>query len=80
MQNYGKQALVHMVLESLPKLAAEVSQPLQKIDEVVVMNGNNDRLSTEVGKLLAEGPPVVKALTGVDISNCVSKIPGAVVM
>merc|ERR1712178_563379 len=77
MQAYGRQALVQMVLESLPALAAEVAAPLSKIDEIVLLGGNNDRTSTEIGKLLAEGPTVVQALTGVDISNVVKKIPGA---
>merc|ERR1711976_434871 len=73
MQAYGKQALVQMVLEALPKIAAEVSQPLGKIDEIVLLGGENDRLSTEVGKLIAEGP-VIKALTGVDVSGAVKMI------
>merc|ERR1712043_55707 len=77
MQAYGKQALVQMVLESLPVLTAEVSAPMSKIDEVVLLSGENDRLSTELGKLIAEGPPVIKALTGVDVSGAVSMIPGA---
>jgi len=78
MQAYGKQALVQMVLESLPALAAEVSQPLGKIDDIVLLGGDNDRLSTEVAKLIAEGPAVIKALTGVDVSGAVKMIPGAV--
>merc|ERR1712226_594244 len=78
MQAYGKQALVQMVLEALPSLAAEISAPLGKIDEIVLLGGDNDRLSTELGKLIAEGPPVIKALTGVDVSGAVRSIPGAV--
>lgn len=78
MLGYGRQAMVQMVLESLPALAAEVAAPLSKIDEIVLLGGNNDRASTEIGKLLSEGPAVVQALTGVDISNVVKKIPGAV--
>ena len=77
MQSYGKQALVQMVLESLPALAAEVSQPLGKIDDIVLLGGDNDRLSTEVAKLVAEGPAVIRALTGVDVSGAVRMIPGA---
>ena len=48
---HGRQALVQMVLESLPALAAEVAAPLSKIDEIVLLGGNNDRTSTEIGKL-----------------------------
>ena len=69
MQQYGRQAMVQMVLESLPSLAAEVSKPLEKVDEIVLLSGDNDRISTKVGQLLAEGPTVVKALTGVDITT-----------
>lgn len=75
---YGKQALVHMVLDALPSLAAEISAPLEKVDEIVLLGGDNDRLSTEVGKLIAEGPPVIKALTGIDVSGAIREIPGAV--
>jgi len=77
MQAYGRQALVQMVLESLPALAAEVAAPLKKVDEVVLLSGQNDRLSTEVGKLISEGPAVIKALSGVDVSGVVRSIPGA---
>jgi len=74
MQEYGRQAMIQMVLESLPSIAAEVSRPLEKIEEIVLLGGENDRTSTQVGQLLAEGPTVVKALTGVDISNAINKI------
>merc|ERR1711997_597922 len=74
MQQYGRQAMVQMVLESLPSLAAEVSRPLEKIDEIVLLGGENDRTSTKVGQLLAEGPAVVKALTGVDISTAMNNL------
>jgi len=77
MQAYGKQALVQMVLESLPKLAAEVAAPLSKIDQIVLLGGENDRLSTEVGKLISEGPAVIKALSGIDVTGALRKIPGA---
>ena len=51
MQQYGRQAMVTMVLESLPSLAAEVARPLEKIDEIILLGGSNDRTSTQVGQL-----------------------------
>lgn len=77
MQAYGRQAMVQMVLESLPALAAEVSAPLSKIDEIVLLGGGNDSASMEIGKLLSQAPPLVEALTGVDLSKVVANIPGA---
>jgi len=76
MGQYGKQALVQMVLDSLSPLAAELAAPLSKVDQVVIMGGTNDRVSTQVGQLISEGPAVINALTGVDVSNSIRKIPG----
>lgn len=41
MQNWGKAAIIQMVLESLPGFAAEVSAPLSKISDVVILGGEN---------------------------------------
>merc|ERR1712080_40659 len=76
MGQYGKQALVQMVLDSLSPLAAELSAPLAKVDQIVIMGGSNDRVSTEIGKLISEGPAVINALTGVDVSHAIRNIPG----
>jgi len=76
-KQYGDAALMSLVLESLPKIAAEVSAPLSRVDEIVLLGGENDRTTSEVTKLLAEMPPAVQALTGVDLSKVLKKIPGA---
>ena len=66
-----------MILESLPSLAAEIASPLSRVDDIILLGGKNDRLSTEVGKIVSEGPAVIKALTGVDVSGTIKKLPGA---
>uniref|UniRef100_A0A6A7G060 Flotillin-2-like isoform X2 n=1 Tax=Hirondellea gigas TaxID=1518452 RepID=A0A6A7G060_9CRUS len=75
-KQYGDAAVMAMVLESLPQIAAEVSAPLSKIDEIVIVGGN-DCITNSVTKLVAELPPAIKALTGVDLTNVLGKIPGA---
>jgi len=55
-----------------------VSAPLAKIDEIVLVGGA-DKTSQEVNKLLANLPPAVQALTGVDLTGALGKIPGATV-
>ena len=47
-----------------------------QVDEVVLLGGA-DKTASEVTKLLAQMPPAVKALTGVDLSGVVGQIPGA---
>merc|ERR1719422_2698426 len=77
-KQYGDAAILSLVLESLPQIAAEVSAPLAKTDEIVLIGGQ-DRTTAEISKLCGTLPPAVQALTGVDITGAFSKIPGATV-
>lgn len=75
-KQYGDAAIMNIVLESLPKIAAEISAPLAKTDEIVMIGGN-DSTTTDVARLVAGVPPAINALTGVDLSKVLGKIPGA---
>merc|ERR1712029_47416 len=77
-KQYGDAAILSLVLESLPQIAAEVAAPLAKTDEIVLLGGN-DRTTTEVNKLVSQLPPAISALTGVDLSGAIGKIPGATI-
>ncbi|XP_050408143.1 flotillin-2 [Patella vulgata] len=74
-KQYGEAAMLQQVLETLPKIAAEVSAPLSKTDEIVLLG--DDRATSEVSRLVSQLPPAVQALTGVDLSKVLTKIPGA---
>ena len=76
-QQYGNEAIMALVLESLPQIAAEVAQPLKKVDEIVLLGGQ-DKTTAEVTKLMGQLPPAVQALTGVDLKGVLNKVPGAV--
>ncbi|XP_054713912.1 flotillin-2-like [Uloborus diversus] len=71
-KQYGDAAVMSLVLESLPKIAAEVAAPLAKTDEIVLLGGS-DRVTDEVSKLVSQLPPTVQALTGVDLTKVVNK-------
>jgi len=73
---YGDAAVMSLVLEALPKIAAEVSAPLSKTGEIVLIGGS-DRVGQEVNKLLGTLPPAIQALTGVDVSQVLQQLPGA---
>jgi len=75
-KQYGDAAVMSLVLEALPSIAAEVAAPLAKTDEIVLVGGNN-RTTDEVSKLVSTLPPAIQALTGVNISGALGKIPGA---
>ncbi|KAK3084125.1 hypothetical protein FSP39_008577 [Pinctada imbricata] len=74
-KQYGEAAMLSLVLETLPKVAAEVSAPLSKTEEIVLVG--DDRTTGEVSRLVSQLPPAVQALTGVDLSKVLSKVPGA---
>lgn len=60
----------------LLQIAAEVAAPLAKTEEIVLIGGN-DNVTNDVSRLVAQLPPSINALTGVDLSKVLSKIPGA---
>merc|ERR1719145_494609 len=76
-RQYGDAAVMSLVLEALPQIAAEVSAPLAKTDQIVLIGGS-DRTTQEVNKLVGTLPPAIQALTGVDLTGALGKIPGAV--
>merc|ERR1711963_1186283 len=75
-KQYGDAAVMALVLEALPQIAAEVAAPLAKTDEIVLLGGNNNT-TNEINKLVGPLPPAIQALTGVDITGALGKIPGA---
>merc|ERR1719435_493480 len=75
-KQYGDAAIMSLVLEALPQIAAEVSAPLAKTDEIVLIGGS-DNTTHEVNKLMGTLPPAIQALTGVDLTGALGKIPGA---
>merc|ERR1712045_570247 len=75
-RQYGDAAVMSLVLEALPAIAAEVAAPLAKTEEIVLIGGNNNT-TNEINKLVGTLPPAIQALTGVDITGALGKLPGA---
>ena len=58
-KDYGEAATMKLVLDALPKIAAEVAAPLAKVDEIVIVGGGGpggSGMVDETTKLLAELP------------------------
>jgi hypothetical protein len=51
------------------QIAAEVSAPLAKTDEIVLLGGGDSNITGELTRLVGQVPPAVHALTGVDLSK-----------
>merc|ERR1712126_324703 len=71
---YGKAAVVDMMLQTLPKIAAEVASPLTNVNKVTMVADSNGeigaaRLTEEVLSIMTRVPEVINNMTGVDIKS-----------
>jgi flotillin len=70
---YNQAAILEMYMKILPELARAVSEPLSKVDKIVVVGGDKNlgttKITSQVAEVLAQMPEVVKSLTGVDLKK-----------
>ncbi len=72
-EKYDHAALFDMYLKVLPELARAVSEPLSKVDKIVMIGSDKSlgtsKITSQVAEILAQMPEVVKSLTGVDLKK-----------
>lgn len=73
---YGKAAIVDMMLQVLPKIAAEVAAPLSRVNKVTMVADTSGeigaaRMTEEVLSIMTKVPEVVHTMTGVDIKSTI---------
>ncbi|CAH1785301.1 unnamed protein product [Owenia fusiformis] len=73
-KEYQDAAMVDMILETLPKVAAEIAAPLSQAKKItMVSSGKGDvgaaKLTGEVMEVMGRLPEVVEGMTGVNISK-----------
>lgn len=73
-KSFGDAAVVEMLVDSLPKIAAEVAAPLERTGEVVMMSGTDSGMTGEVTKLMSTLPPVVSAVSGIDVNKTLQSL------
>ncbi|XP_026462507.1 flotillin-1 isoform X2 [Ctenocephalides felis] len=76
-KEYKEAAMVDMLMQTLPKIAAEVAAPLSQAKKItMVSSGAGDvgasKLTGEVLTIVSKMPELVKSMTGVDISRTVN--------
>ncbi|XP_022224261.1 flotillin-1 isoform X2 [Drosophila obscura] len=75
-REYREAAMVEMLLDTLPKVAAEVAAPLSQAKKItMISSGQGDigaaKLTGEILQIINTVPELVKSMTGVDISRSV---------
>ena len=63
-KQYGDAAVMSLVLEALPSIAAEVAAPLARTDEIVLIGGTNNT-TNEINKLVGSLPPSIQVLSNI---------------
>jgi flotillin len=76
---YNEAALAEMLIDKLPELAGKVSEPLSKVDKIVMVDGGSgaggaSRLTGQVASVMAQLPDVVEGLTGFDLKQLLGTI------
>ncbi len=77
-KTYNEAAIYQMVLDRLPELARAVSEPLSKVDKIVMMNSGEGNLGAskitgQIAEVLAQLPTIVETLTGMDLKSFLKK-------
>ncbi len=72
-ERYNQAAVLDKYFDILPELAKAVSEPLSKVDKIVLIGGDKglgtSKITSQVAEILAQMPEVVKTLTGVDLKK-----------
>jgi flotillin len=71
-QEYGEAAIIDMMLQKLPIIAAEVGAPLSKTKKITIVSDGNgpigaSKVADEVLAIMMKVPEAVKSMTGVDL-------------
>jgi flotillin len=74
-KEYSDAALAEMVIRSLPELARAVSEPLSKVDKIVMVGDASgaQKLTGQVAAVLSQLPTVVESLTGLKLEDLLAR-------
>jgi len=74
-EQYGRAAVTELIVEKLPEIVAEAARPLENTEKLIIMGsrGPSDLVGSVVD-IAAQAPALIKALTGMDISDLTTKV------
>jgi len=76
-KNYAQAALVQHMVDTIPIIAENIVKNFDHVDKIVMINQDGAiGLSRDLTNLLSQLPPSLEAITGVDISGALRKLPG----
>ena len=78
---YNEAAVMQMLIEKLPEVVRAVAEPLGKTDKITIVSTGGDgigasRITQDVINVVAQLPPLVQSLSGVDLKELIKHVPG----
>jgi flotillin len=79
-KQYNQAAVIEMIIRVLPEIAAKISEPLAKLDKMVIINsgesgGGASKLTGDVTQIISQLPPVLESLTGISFEKLMEQVP-----
>ena len=80
-KQYNQAAMAEMIVKVLPEIARAVSEPLSRVDKIVLVGSGDDvgvsKITGQVAQVVAQVPTVVESLTGVKMGKLMEGFAGA---
>ncbi len=74
-EKYGKAAVTQLIVEKLPEIVANAAKSLETTQKLIIMGERGpSQLVGSVVDIAATAPALVKALTGMDLSELAGKL------
>jgi len=80
-QQYNQAAVIQMVVEKFPEIAAAIASPLSKTDRITIVSTGGEggagasKVTKDVTDVIAQLPPILEALSGVDLKELIKNLP-----
>ena len=81
-KQYNEAAVIEMFMRVLPEIAGKISEPLSKMEKMVIINSGNgvgggaSKVTGDVTQIMAQLPPILESLTGVKFERLLEQVPG----
>src|SRR6266436_5800580 len=80
-KQYNEAAVIEMIVRVLPDVAGRISEPLSKMEKMVVINsgggvgGGASKVTGDVTQIISQLPPVIESLTGIKFEKLLEQVP-----
>ncbi len=81
-QEYNQAAVVDKLFSSLPEVVTALASPLNKVDKITIVSTGNgseagmNKITGDITKMAAQVPALFEALSGMQMSELLSKVRG----